>query len=90
MLETGIAIDRGPTGTLKTSKLGHSIDTHVGASLRRATFALLVHVPDSRFRYRSENILVHVPVHLLPMRGGKLLWIRLSWSFSGLVVSTSS
>ena len=56
----------------------------------RVTFQLLVHVPDSRFRYRSENILVHVPVHLLPMHGGKLLWICLSWSFSGLVVSTSS
>jgi len=29
----------------------------------RATFALLVHVPGSRFHYRSGNILIHVSVH---------------------------
>jgi len=34
----------------------------------RATFELLVHVPDSCFRYCSENILVHIPVHQLPRK----------------------
>lgn len=32
MLETGIAINRGPTGTLKISKQDHTVDKHVGAS----------------------------------------------------------
>ena len=56
----------------------------------RATFQFLVHVPDSRFRYRSENILVHVPVHLLPMHGGKLLWIQRFSKFLQLPVATAS
>ena len=32
MLETGIAINRGPTCTLVVSKQDHSVDKHMGAS----------------------------------------------------------
>ena len=50
----------------------------------RATFALLVHVP---FTLVSGTVLRIVSftfqvTYIRPMRSEKLLWMRLSWSFS--------